>query len=154
MNPAMSPRMAPAVSCIGLSIMFSSLIFATAPPPAKQAASRKPAQAGARKPMAASDEALDRRARVLHKEAIVIDTHNDITSPMVDEGFDLGSAGDDPQAKTKTHHDLRRRKAGGLAAEFFAVYVGREFVNKKPAEGGGAARRTLDVIDAVYSQVE
>jgi membrane dipeptidase len=72
---------------------------------------------------------------------------------MVDEGFDLGSRGDDPKGKSKTHTDLRRMKAGGLDAEFFAVYVGREFVGKKPSEGGGAARRALDIIDVVYDQV-
>ena len=84
---------------------------------------------------------------------MVIDTHNDITSPLVEEGFDLGMRGDDPAAKVKTHTDLRRMKAGGLGAEFFAVYVGKEFVNKKPSEGGGAARRALDVIDVVREQV-
>src|SRR5713226_7889133 len=44
-------------------------------------------------------------------------------------------------------------KAGGLGAEFFAVYVGKDFVNKKPSEGGGAARRALDVIDVVHEQI-
>src|SRR6185503_14507822 len=34
-----------------------------------------------------------------------------------------------------------------------AVYVGKEFVNKKPPEGGGAARRALDVIDVVKEQI-
>jgi membrane dipeptidase len=88
----------------------------------------------------------------LHRESIVIDTHNDITTPMIDQGFDLGMSGDDPNAKIKTHTDLRRMKAGGLGAEFFAIYVDRQFVNKKPLEGGGAARRALDMIDAVYEQ--
>src|SRR5215216_84457 len=96
---------------------------------------------------------LKARAAALHRQAIVIDTHNDITSPMLEEGFDLGMRGDDPNAKVKTHTDLRRMKAGGLDAEFFAVYVGREFVNKKPSEGGGSARRALDIIDVVTEQV-
>lgn len=61
--------------------------------------------------------------------------------------------GDDPNAKVKTHTDLRRMKAGGLGAEFFAVYVGKEFVSKPPSEGGGAARRALDVIDVVKEQI-
>ena len=87
------------------------------------------------------DAALRARAERLHRQSIVIDTHNDITSPLIDDGFDLGMHGDDPTAKVKTHTDLWRMKAGGLGAEFFAVYVGKEFVNKKPAEGGGAARR-------------
>jgi membrane dipeptidase len=72
---------------------------------------------------------------------------------MVDDGFDLAMRGDDANAKLKTHTDLRRMKAGGLGAEFFAVYVGKEFVNKSPAEGGGAARRALDVIDSVKEQI-
>ncbi|HKC85172.1 MAG TPA: hypothetical protein VKG02_04290, partial [Blastocatellia bacterium] len=37
------------------------------------------------------DAKLRERAMKLHREAIVIDTHNDITSPMTDEGFDLGA---------------------------------------------------------------
>jgi membrane dipeptidase len=100
-----------------------------------------------------NDTALRARAEKLHKQSIVIDTHNDITSPLLDNGFDLGMRGDDPNAQTKTHTDLRRMKAGGLGAEFFAVYVGKEFVGKKPSEGGGAARRALDVIDVVKEQI-
>src|SRR5262245_18478885 len=99
------------------------------------------------------DVTLRARAAKLHKQPIVIDTHNDITSPLLDNGFDLGMSGDDTTAKTKTHTDLRRMKAGGLGAEFFAVYVGNELVNKKPNERGGAARRALDVIDVVKEQI-
>src|SRR6185369_11346214 len=99
------------------------------------------------------DAALKARAEKLHRQSIVIDTHNDITSPLIDDGFDLGMRGDDPAAKIKTHTDLTRMKAGGLGAEFFAVYVGKEFVGKSPAEGGGAARRALDVIDVVHEQI-
>ncbi|HSF23482.1 MAG TPA: dipeptidase, partial [Blastocatellia bacterium] len=51
------------------------------------------------------------------------------------------------------HTDLKRMKEGGISAEFFAVYVGKEFVSKKPSEGGGAARRALDIIDVVLEQV-
>lgn len=114
----------------------------------KQSARRAPASSRAQ-----DDGALRARAERLHRQSIVIDTHNDITSPLLEDGFDLAMRGDDPNAKTKTHTDLRRMKAGGLGAEFFAVYVGKEFVNKKPAEGGGAARRALDVIDVVKEQI-
>src|SRR5205085_11944096 len=99
------------------------------------------------------DAALRIRAEKLHRDAIVIDTHNDITTPMLDLGFDIGSSGDDPNAKVKTHTDLRRMQAGGLDAEFFAIYVDKSFVNKKAAEGGGAARRALDMIALVNEQV-
>jgi membrane dipeptidase len=104
-------------------------------------------------PSQSSDAALRARAERLHRQSIVIDTHNDITSPLNEQGFDLGMRGDDPTAKIKTHTDLRRMKAGGLGAEFFAIYVDKEFVKKTPAEGGGAARRALDVIDVVNEQI-
>lgn len=100
------------------------------------------------------DEArLRARAEKLHRTSIVIDTHNDITSPLVDEGFDLGTSGIEPNGTLKTHTDIKRMKEGGLDAEFFAVYVGKEYVNKKPADGGGAARRALDIIEVVREQV-
>jgi membrane dipeptidase len=99
------------------------------------------------------DARLRAQAERIHRRAIVIDTHNDVTTPLLDQGFDLGMRGDDPEAKVKTHTDLRRMKEGGLDAQFFAIYVGREFVGRTPAEGGGAARRALDMIDVVYEQV-
>jgi len=89
------------------------------------------------------DAKLRERAMKLHHEAIVVDTHNDITSPMIDEGFDLGPR--DTSGKTQT--DIPRMKAGGLDAEFFAIYVAAKY-----AKEGGAARRAMEMIDGVYEQ--
>ncbi|MGH9847300.1 MAG: dipeptidase [Blastocatellia bacterium] len=89
------------------------------------------------------DARLRARAARLHREAIVIDTHNDVTSPMTDENYDLGAR--DPSGKIQT--DIPRMKEGGLDAEFFAIYVDRKYVKE-----GGAARRALDMIDGVYEQ--
>jgi membrane dipeptidase len=92
------------------------------------------------------------KAMKIHQAAIVIDTHNDVTSAILDDGFDLGQSGI-VNGRMKTHTDIARLKAGGIGAQFFAVYVGKEFVNKKPEEGGGAARRAMDMIGVVYDQV-
>ncbi len=92
----------------------------------------------------ADDPALRARAERLHREAIVIDTHNDIPMAMVDGGFDLGKR--DTTGTTET--DIPRMKEGGLDAEFFAVYVSPDYVPK-----GRAARRALDMIDAVHEAV-
>src|SRR5262252_7186737 len=89
------------------------------------------------------DAKLRERAMKLHREAIVIDTHNDITSPMTDEGFDLGAR--DTSGKVQT--DIPRMKEGGLDAEFFAIYVAAKY-----AKEGGSARRAMDMIDGVYEQ--
>src|SRR5262245_10886450 len=83
------------------------------------------------------DAKLRERAMKLHRGAIVIDTHNDITSPMTDEGFDLGAR--DTSGKVQT--DIPRMKEGGLDAEFFAIYVAAKY-----AKEGGASRRALDMI--------
>ena len=90
------------------------------------------------------DERLWQRALAIHRRAIVIDTHNDITTPMANDDYDLGG---DPPAPYRT--SLARMKQGGLTAEFFSLYVKPWYV-----EHGGAARRTLDMIDAVYRAIE
>ncbi|HYW73196.1 MAG TPA: dipeptidase [Pyrinomonadaceae bacterium] len=90
------------------------------------------------------DEALWQRALAIHRRAIVIDTHNDITTPMTNDDYDL--SGDPP---TPYRTSIERMKAGGVSALFFSVYIKPWYV-----EHGGAARRTLDMIDSVYRAVE
>ena len=87
------------------------------------------------------DAKLRARALKLHREALVIDTHNDVTSRITDEGFDLG------QRDARGETDLPRLKEGGVDAEFFAIYVAAKY-----AREGGSARRALDMIDGVYEQ--
>ena len=96
------------------------------------------------KPTSTSEAALRQRANRLHRASIVVDTHNDITSPITDENFDMGAR--DTSGKIQT--DIPRMKEGGLGAEFFSIYVAAKY-----AKEGGAARRALDMIDGVYEQV-
>src|SRR5215470_8946875 len=90
------------------------------------------------------DEQLWKRALAIHRKAIVIDSHNDITTPMTNDDYDLGGP---PPVPYRT--SLDRMKEGGLTAEFFSVYIKPDYV-----ANGGAARRTLDMIDSVYRAVE
>jgi membrane dipeptidase len=95
---------------------------------------------------------LEERAARLHREALVLDSHNDVLLAVVDYGFDLGLDGLSP-GRLRTHTDLRRMRAGGLDAQFFAVYVDDEFVPRKPSERGRATRRAIDLIAALREQV-
>ncbi len=97
-----------------------------------------PLSAQARKPRTTpvTQAEVDRITR----EAILIDTHNDIPSKTVD-GYDIAS----PNRKGQT--DLPRMK-GFLGAEFFAVFVDAEYVN-----GNHSANRTLQMIDTVRTDV-
>src|SRR5678816_3008123 len=90
------------------------------------------------------DERLWQRALQIHRRAIVIDTHNDVTTPMTNDDYDLSGT---PPTPYRT--SIARMKEGGLTAEFFSVYIKPHYV-----EQGGAARRTLDMIDSVYRACE
>jgi membrane dipeptidase len=74
------------------------------------------------------------------REAILIDTHNDVPSRTVD-GYDIAT----PNKHGQT--DLARMK-GFLGAEFFAVFVDASYV-----EGNHSANRTLQMIDTVRTDV-
>ncbi|HYY58084.1 MAG TPA: membrane dipeptidase [Pyrinomonadaceae bacterium] len=117
---------------------------ATAATAAVAATAQVSGQQPAASPTPARDERLWREAQRIHRRAVVVDTHNDITSPMVDEGYDIGT----PSAG-KYHTDIARMKAGGLDAEFFSIYVDKQY-----AKDGGSARRAMDMIDMVYRAVE
>lgn len=95
------------------------------------------AVAAAQTPRAVTDAEVAR----VHQSALLIDTHNDVTSFTVD-GMDIGK----PQ--TKRHTDLAKLKQGGVGAVFFAVYVGAGYV-----EGNHAAHRTLEMIDTVKHDI-
>ncbi len=74
------------------------------------------------------------------RDAILIDTHNDVPSKTVD-GFDIATHNKLGQT------DLARMK-GFLGAEFFAVFVDAEYV-----KDNHSANRTLQMIDTVRTDV-
>ncbi len=77
----------------------------------------------------------------VHRSALLIDTHNDVTSKTVD-GFDIA-----PRAASG-HTDIVRLRQGGVGAVFFAVYVSAKFV-----DGNHSANRTLEMIDTVRHDI-
>ena len=90
----------------------------------------------AQQPHKVTQEEVDRITR----DAILIDTHNDVTSRTV-AGYDIAT----PNKSGET--DLPRMK-GYLGAEFFAVYVGAEYV-----KDNHSANRTLQMIDTVRTDI-
>ena len=63
---------------------------------------------------------------------------------MTNDDYDLSG---EPPFPYRT--SIERMKQGGLTAEFFSLYIRPWYVAH-----GGAARRTLDMIDSVYRAVE
>ena len=100
---------------------------------------------------AGADPKLWAQALKIHKKAIIVDGHNDITGPMVDEDFDLGtnSVGRYQRSGEAMHTDLARFRAGGMTGEFMSIYVSGSTLTS-----GGAMRRAMDLIDATYREAE
>ena len=97
------------------------------------------------------DQGLWQKALKIHRKAIIIDGHNDIPSPMVDDDFDLGtnSVGKFHKDGDPFHTDLARFKQSGITGEFFSIYV-----SGATLKTGGAMRRAIDLIDATYRETE
>src|SRR5438552_11149946 len=126
-----------------LSSFLVLTFIATGIPTGAQRTTRPPSQRSTTT-RSTRDEALWQRALQIHRRAIVIDTHNDVTTPMANDDYDLSGT---PPTPYRT--SIERMKQGGLTAEFFSLYVKPWYVTH-----GGAARRTLDMIDSVYRSVE
>lgn len=83
----------------------------------------------------------DKMVADVQRSAILIDTHNDVTSRTV-AGFDIGKPSADG------HTDVPRLRAGGVGAVFFAVYVAANYAKEHTA-----GRRALDMIDTVRHDI-
>ena len=91
--------------------------------------------------LAQTRKVSDEEVMRVHRSALLIDTHNDITSKTV-EGYDIGKNKDD------AHTNIAGYRAGGVGAQFFAVFVGANYVN-----GNHSANRTLQMIDTVRHDI-
>jgi membrane dipeptidase len=80
-------------------------------------------------------------ADLVHRTALVIDTHADTPQRFVDENFDLADPLGDGNLNLESIHK------GNLGAEFFSIWV------EPTLYKGQYARRTLELIDSVKQQV-
>jgi membrane dipeptidase len=93
-------------------------------------------------PMMARADDVATRARKLHAEAIVVDTHLDAPDQLAGKWADVATRG------ATDHFDLPRAREGGLTAPFFSIYVAASYAEH------GAARRALELIDLTHRVVD
>ncbi|MEO8574667.1 MAG: dipeptidase [Pyrinomonadaceae bacterium] len=98
-----------------------------------------------------ADPKIWAQAIKIHRKAIIVDGHNDIPSPMVDDDFDLAtsSVGKFHNDGDPFHTDLARFKASGITGEFFSIYVGGNRM-----ETHDSMRRAMEMIDSTYRETE
>ena len=88
-------------------------------------------------------EDVKARASRLIRNAVVVDTHEDVAEQLEKEWVDIG-------VRQKTGHvDIPRWREGGVTAPFLAAYVSSSY-----AASGKAAGRALEVIDLIHRLVE
>ena len=83
----------------------------------------------------------DEEVRRVHASALLIDTHNDVTSATV-RGLDIAPR------RAEGHTDVARLREGGVGAVFFAAYVAASYVN-----GNRSANRALEMIDTIRRDI-
>jgi membrane dipeptidase len=91
--------------------------------------------------IAQTRRATDAEVKRVHSSALLIDTHNDITSRTV-EGYDIG------KNKNDGHTNVTALREGGVGAQFFAAYVAPSYVT-----GNRSAHRTLEMIDTIRHDI-
>jgi membrane dipeptidase len=95
----------------------------------------------------AQDAALLERARKLHREAPLIDGHNDYPWALREKAErDLAKL-DISQPQPGIHTDIARLRAGGVGGQFWSVYVPASFAGQQ------AVTATLEQIDIVHRMV-
>ncbi len=108
------------------------------------------------KPPEGYDADLWKKAWELHHNSMVIDSHSDTTSRILDEGFDIGQLSD------TGHMDLPRIRQGGLDCQIYSIYVaasyfGNENLSSKEAlresQPNASARRAMDMMDGFYRSI-
>lgn len=90
-----------------------------------------------------SQAGIEKRARELAQEILILDTHIDVPYRLLEEYEDIS------QKTVKGHFDYPRAIAGGLDVAFFAVYVSPDLQKE------GGAKTSADVqIDIIYDIIE
>ncbi|HEY7876597.1 MAG TPA: dipeptidase [Gemmatimonadaceae bacterium] len=90
---------------------------------------------------------MSERARRLYRDAIVIDTHNDLPTKMIDEGYDP----DVRHPSSQGHTDLPRLAESGITAQFLAAWVDAPYAQRGP---GASFTRAIRYIDAIHTFVD
>jgi membrane dipeptidase len=103
----------------------------------------QPAKSADRAPVVVTDE-----ARRIHREALLIDGHNDLPYEMRRKGDGSFSRLDIARPQKNLHTDIPRLRQGGVGGQFWSAYV-----PVSTRKDGSAVRMTLEQIDTIRRMV-
>ena len=88
------------------------------------------------------------RAQRLYRDAIVIDTHNDMPSKMIDDGYDADVRHPPGFAPDQGETDLPRLMESGITGVFLSAWVDASYAFQTPDRSWARVRTYLDSIHA------
>ena len=93
---------------------------------------------------------LSARALRVYREAIVIDTHNDMPSRMLDDGYDPDVRNPPGFGPREGHTDLPRLMESGLTAEFMSAWIDAPYA----ARPGASFERAMQHVSTIHAWVD
>ena len=129
---------------LSLSLMVGMPCWAEPEDPAVPASKTRPTPVRQRRAVELTSEAL-----AIHREAIVIDGHNDLPWQLRSRADGSFSRLDISRPQKKLHTDIPRLRQGGVGAQFWAAYVPAETL-----KGADAVKATLEQIDVIHRMAE
>ena len=97
------------------------------------------------KPAAAGDVVLTDEARAIHRDALLVDGHNDLPWELRTKDGPSFRSVDIGKPQPRFHTDIARLRKGNVGAQFWSAYVPVDTAKK-----GVAVRTTLEQIDIVH----
>jgi membrane dipeptidase len=91
---------------------------------------------------------LTEKARAIHREALVIDGHNDLPWRMREKADGFFKRLDISKSQPELHTDIPRLRKGGVGGQFWSAYV-----SSSPDKAGRAVKDTLEQIDVIHRLV-
>ncbi|HVA58421.1 MAG TPA: dipeptidase [Gemmatimonadaceae bacterium] len=88
------------------------------------------------------------RAAKVYRNAVVIDTHNDLPSRMLDDGYDADVRHQPGYGKTKGDTDLPRLVESGITAQFLSAFIDAKYPLVKPGQSWVRVEAYMDTIHA------
>ncbi|HEY9450471.1 MAG TPA: dipeptidase [Gemmatimonadaceae bacterium] len=90
---------------------------------------------------------VSERAMRVYRDAMVIDTHNDMLTRVLDDGYDP----DVRHSPETAHTDIPRLVESGITAQFMAAWVDAPFALARPDQ---SFARALCYMDAIHAMIE
>src|ERR1700736_5752919 len=102
-------------------------------------------------PRVAPSAEVSPQAERIYRQSFVVDTHNDLPSKMLDDGYTPDVRHRPGFAKDEGETDLPRLFESGISAQFLSAFVDASYAHEVP---DGSYRRVLAYLDTIHAFVD